>query len=550
MKKTIIILLAAFVYSSCQKKLNESIKSSLTPSFFQTQQGFLAGLNAAYAGNRNDYGPETGVFAFTIPGTDEFRIANGTRTAAVNNYSSSYNSANEFSQDNWNNCYTMINTCNGLVDYGAAITGISDASKTEMIAEAKFLRANYYFRLVQFFGDVTLNQHFLSNPTTAAIRTSKADVYNFIIQDLKDASVGLPASPQTTGVLPGKATAAAARHLLSKVYLTRGWSSAAQPDDFSNAFTTATALINDAPSIGIGLLPDFASVFTPKNENNKESLFTVQYSADQTYGGPNNNIMNHFFVTNYTTVPCIVRNYTDGRPYNWIRGTKWLYDTAFADKVDDTRYYKSFQQVWHVTTAGTYTFHGVSYHVNVGDTAIFMPGYDVADAVISSKPYQLMPPRTYTAYLYPTMTKFLDPNRTINVNQNSTRPLIIYRLAETYLIAAEAALMMGQPANAVPYVNAIRARAAFNGGNAAAMTVTTGDITLDFILDERTRELCGEQMRWPDLVRTQKLLERVQKHDDYQAYLNIIPKDTLRPIPLTQIDAVITGTPYPQNPGW
>jgi len=103
--------------------------------------------------------------------------------------------------------------------------------------------------------------------------------------------------------------------------------------------------------------------------------------------------------------------------------------------------------------------------------------------------------------------------------------------------------------DAVNYINAIRTRAAYPTGNAAALQVTAADINIDFILDERSRELCGELMRWLDLVRTGKLLERVKLHNP-EASINILPKHILRPIPQAQIDAVVTGDPYPQNPGW
>ncbi|HET7896430.1 MAG TPA: RagB/SusD family nutrient uptake outer membrane protein, partial [Flavisolibacter sp.] len=82
-----------------------------------------------------------------------------------------------------------------------------------------------------------------------------------------------------------------------------------------------------------------------------------------------------------------------------------------------------------------------------------------------------------------------------------------------------------------------------------AMDVQASDLSIDFILDERSRELCGEMVRWWDLVRTDKLLERVRLHNP-EAAPNIQQKHVLRPIPQAQIDAVTTGEPYPQNPGW
>lgn len=157
-------------------------------------------------------------------------------------------------------------------------------------------------------------------------------------------------------------------------------------------------------------------------------------------------------------------------------------------------------------------------------------------------------PENYSdSRIFPTMKKYLDPNR-LTPNENSHRPIIVMRLAETYLIAAEAAFKLGQP-TAATYINAVRTRAA-TPGKTAAMQISAADVNIDFILDERTRELACEQVRWFDLVRTGKLIERVRKYDDYEAKKNIQDFHMLRPIPLSQINAVITGTPYPQNPSW
>ena len=75
------------------------------------------------------------------------------------------------------------------------------------------------------------------------------------------------------------------------------------------------------------------------------------------------------------------------------------------------------------------------------------------------------------------------------------------------------------------------------------------NITLDFILDERSRELYAEDTRWWDLCRTKKLVERVQLYNA-EGKAGVQPYNMLRPIPQSQIDLVTEGPPYPQNPGY
>ena len=177
-----------------------------------------------------------------------------------------------------------------------------------------------------------------------------------------------------------------------------------------------------------------------------------------------------------------------------------------------------------------------------------MPGVDVTNAQINAARYLVIPPRNYSASLSPAMFKYFDTKRA-NLNFPSIRPVIAYRLAETYLVAAEAAFMTGKLAEAVAYINTIRERAAYPTGNPVSMRITATNLSIDFILDERTRELCGELVRWFDLVRTGKLIDRVKLYNP-EAGPNILPKHTLRPIPQAQIDAVVTGDPYAQNAGW
>lgn len=555
--------------SGCSKFLVEDPKATLVPDFFSTTQGFQQGVDAAYAGMRNFWGAQD-LFTMTCIGTDEFmRGIDG--NSDINLYSSNYTSTNGSVANIWKAAYTFINTCNGLID-NAAKVDLPQAAKDKLIGEVKFLRANYYFILVQFYGGVTLNKDFQATPTTSATRSSLADMYDFIIEDLKAAIAILPASPKSTGVLPGKATAAAAKHVLAKVYLARAGSAAKKPDDYHNAYLTATDLISGSASIGLGLLPDFGKVFAEGNEDNAEVLWSVQHTSNLAYNGPNNsgisnfsadNVLNHMWVPQYEKQPGMVRSMDYGRPYIRCIPTRWLTDTVYKEKVIDSRYSKTFQTVWYANNPDPKGYPvwpnplpagapagAVSGQPKFafGDTAIYMPGVDASDAQIKAAKYLLMPPRKYANNLSPAMKKYFDTKRA-NLNDPSVRPVIVFRLAETYLVAAEAAFMDGDVPNAVKYLNLLRERAAATGANPQLMDITAADISLNFILDERSRELCGEMVRWWDLVRTGKLLERVRLHNP-EAAPNIIDKHILRPIPQAQIDATITGDPYPQNPGW
>lgn len=566
MKKIIIFLFVTGFFSACGKKLLENPTSILTPEFFTTAQGFEAGLNAAYAGNRWIWGPQD-FYNLTVCGTDEFKRGVDGNTE-LNTYSSNYTPATGNVGNVWKYCYTYINTCNGLVDNAPGINGMDSLVKKRMVAEAKFLRANYYFILVQFWGDVTLNKNFQNTPTTSATRAPMADVYDFIIEDLNAAIATLPAGPLTAGVLPGKATAAAAMHLLAKVYLARAGSYAKKADDYRNAYTTATALINNSGSLGLALLPDFGKVFQEGNEANTEILWSIQHTSNLAYNGSPkqdnrdmDNLLCHLWAPQYENQPGMQRDVFYGRPYIRAIPTRWLTDTAFAERVNDTRYNKTFQTTWICNSlklipkwsdplppGAPASAQPGQPKFKPGDTAIFMPGYTMSDAQINATPYQIITPGKYAPTLAPTLIKYFDTRRS-DMNAPSIRPIIVYRLADTYMVAAEAAFMDGRPADAVPYINAIRRRAAYPSGDPQAMEIQASDLSLDFILDERSREFCGELMRWLDLVRTGQLLRRVRLHNT-DAQGNIQDKHILRPIPQTQIDATTTGTKYPQNLFW
>jgi hypothetical protein len=123
----------------------------------------------------------------------------------------------------------------------------------------------------------------------------------------------------------------------------------------------------------------------------------------------------------------------------------------------------------------------------------------------------------------------------------SWHDLIYLRLADTYLLKAEAQMKLGNPGAAATTINVLRTRA-------KASPITAANVTLDFILDERSRELILEEDRRYTLLRTRKWLERTALHNKYGGEM-ISPRDTLFPIPQDVIDSNLSAT-MSQNPGW
>lgn len=536
MKKLCLFLTYILIAASCNKMLDEKVVTSVTDEFYNTPAGFTAATNGGYAGLRSFYSTERGM-TMSVFGTDIYTNGSDGDFKFTNQYTSQLNPSYSHLREVWNNFYQAINTCNVVITRADSIPGLDSAAKYSGVAQARFCRANYYFILVQAFGEVPLNLRENTQIVTEAHRDPVKNIYDAIISDLHFAATVLP-NTQTDW---GRATRPAAEHLLARVYLTRASSAAAGANDYDSAAAYATKVISQ---YGFQLLPDVGQVWAQGNEKNNETIFAVQYVNDALYNGADNNGC-RFFLMQYDVLAGMKRDLANGTPWKRFRPTKFLLDTLFRDRVNDARYEKFFTRVWFCNSA--------TDKLKVGDTSVYMPGVDVTDAEISSKKYMLVPPRNYTEKLYPSLNKFADALRPDN-QASGVRPFIAYRLAEDYLIAAEAYMKIGDNATALTYINTLRVRAAKVGANDAetdahkeAMKVTDAQLNIDFILDERGRELVGEQLGWFDLVRTGKLLERVRLHNP-QGGPNIEERHMLRPIPQDQIDR--SSNEFPQNPGY
>lgn len=570
--------------ANCTKILDEQPRAAVTPDYFSTPGGVLGGITGVYSDMRNLWGTE-GFLNMTVGGTDE--VLKG---GSGNSNFFEYGIVNSDITGLWNIAYQDINTLNGVLQYGATVN-LPETTRLQYLAQAKFLRAFYYFYLVQTYGDVPLHLNFITTASAADSRAPIADVYTQIIKDLTEATTELPAVP-TDPFLGKTATSPTAKFLLAKAYLTRGWSTAAVAGDFQTAYTLCTELIAGKGTAGLDLWQDFASVNIKANDYGKEVFFVIDHSSDLKYGeyttgssasGNKENKSNFYFRPNYPTVNAnypasggsslMIRDISNGRPFIRVRPNgPYLINQAFADRVNDSRWDNTFQVAWIANNGFITTPRGT---VTPGvDTAVWTPPFEVSPARRAAFKGVIVTPSgapkndptaksSWDPAIFPSMKKYDDASRA-QMNDASTRPFVMFKFSEVYLIAAEAAFKGGGTVqNAADMLNVIRQRAAYrsnksavqNASAALAVVITPAQVTLDFILDERTRELYGEYQRWWDLVRTHTLLSRLNtwnKLEAYPKYALSNPQDAfmLRPIPQTQIDLVTQGPSFPQNSGY
>ncbi len=583
----------------CNKILNENPHTVFTVAYFQTPAGLQSGVNSLYSGMRFYYGPIDGTIAFNS-GTDEAILGDqGYNSSTESSYGDySINSTNGHNQGIFSNSFPNINLANALIQFAPGVT-LDAATRTSVIAQARFFRGLYYFNLVQSFGAVPTDLGagdlvFNATPFQGFNRLPAADLfvkdYKVIIADFLYATQNLPDKRPATAFTLSKAVAF---HMLAKAYLFRGYSAAKVTTDFDSAYTVAMTLVNNPAQYGVSLLPDYGQVYAEGNEYNSEIMYSIERIAgDQnddevqstTSFNPKTNIQGNLFTCNYQNsydIPRGSKHYPVDRvtqymrPLRQLAPTPYVYNVAFIDKYNDSRYNNTFRTVWLATNSNC-----SSAGINIGDTCFFLAPYKAyADSMISlgTKKYAILGPDSFynsklsATQLYPSLKKY-DDNKRAAVSDYSGRPTPVARLSETYLLAAEAAIQLGQPANALPLINTIRVRAAYRPGLTAAdlaarqammlmkntgtaqspvwSPITVADMTLDFIMTERTRELFGENVRWADLACRGLLVSRVQAYNTLGGP-NVKATNALRPIPQSELDAISdpNKTQY-QNPGY
>jgi starch-binding outer membrane protein, SusD/RagB family len=549
--RTIGALSLVLLIGSCEDTLKETVVSGIGNDYINTPKGFEDAVNATYSSLRYYYGTQQGL-TFTEYGTDIYATGADGSYKGFHFYDSQMNADVDYLRNTWDELYRGINTANAVIERSVNVT-LPAATIKQRVAEVKFLRAHYYFLLFQQFGGVDLRLSETLAPTKATKRASDTEMWNAILKDLTEALPDL--DPKGVPSQYGRATKAVCEMFLSKVYITKAYSAQKSADDFQKAADFSNNVIKNYT---FKLNDDFAQVFDENNQKTPEIVWAVQYTADaltnQTNGigaanGGNN--LHLFYGMQYDTQAGMQRDVLNGRPFKRLRPTAYLLNEVFKDRVNDSRYKKTFKDTWLCNAPGTFNaaFDDSKPKVTfvAGDTTIFIPGYEMSKEDRAKRKYQVLVPSKYNEALFPTLSKFFDTKRPDRTWEPGSRDYFVYRLAEAYLVNAEANLALNKLQEATDAINVVRQRAGFPGKK-DAMKITTAQMNFDMIMEERARELVGEQTRWMDLKRWGNLVDRVKKYNP-QAAPNVAQKHLVRPIPQTQIDRSDAGV-FPQNPGY
>ncbi len=564
------IILVLLVTASCSESiLDEKPPHIITAeSLYKNLEGFEAGLNGLYAKVRMEregrpkIDEATGLFSSDDRSNNALRaemFMNGTDVTCVNhqaggewsdvleNMLNLNNSFNVDIQANFEWLYSTINAANTIIGRATNAdidwTGgnnTPDENKNRVVAEAKAIRAWAYRHLTLTWGDVplSLEESLGSNIKTDWVRTPVHEVREQMKKDLLFAENYI----EVDCGIDGRLTKGAVQHYLTELYIiTEKYDSAIY---FANKcintpeYKLITERYGDLEQEGVPFSDMFKAGNTNRDEGNTEALWTFQWEYN-VIGGIGSN-MRRYISSRYelmsirNTKALQITSERGGRGRTRMASTKYAIDLYEAQ---DQRF-------------SNYIFRRFFILKDANENApiaadVLPPGYNYGDTVFCSWRY----PLTETAegkpgndrVDWPFSRKFesgYDDNIQDAYQYNDQ---VYLRLADTYLLLAEAQYLSDDPTAAAATINIIRQRA-------NASRIEANDVDMDFILEERARELMLEEHRRHTLVRTGTWYSRTQEHN-FNGGQYIQEHFNLLPIPQTVIDANITREML-QNPGY
>lgn len=464
----------------------------------------------------------------------------------------------------WEALYIIISNANVVIDRAPASSKLSDTEKKSFRAQALFFRAWSYKILANLFGGVPLVIEEIKVPRRDYVRATRDAVYSQCKTDLEEAIANLGNVDQ---VKDGAVNKQAAQHLLTEIYISL--------KQYNEAINTATQVINYS---GVKLMTErfgrhanrpgdvYRDLFEANNFNrssgNREGLYVIQ-SDYLNPASTQRDIIQWALIPNMGSLTIrtkvngveqsvsAIKAFNDklaGRGVGWMRPTSHFLYTIWQNSKNDIRNseYNIIRDFQIDGVAPTSPDYGKWYVkdgykakvVNFGDTIrnwfpilkkVTMSEGDFPDQVVSKD-------ASGNALVSPFGGKLL-----LNASQDMFRDQYLMRLAETYLLRAEANILKGDNAAAATDINVIRARA-------KTSLITASEATLDFLLDERLRELYGEELRMVTLTRMGKLFERTKKYNE-KSGLSIEEYHNLWPIPYSEIERNVNGK-IEQNPGY
>jgi len=488
----------------------------------------------------------------------------------------------------WDENYKLIAQANTVISRLPKSSKLTDDEKKVYEAKARFFRALAYRTLVLLYGDVPLQLEEVSTPKTDFVRESKDKVKAQVVEDLEFAAANLP---EINTVKDGEISKPAANMLLAEMYLATG--------DNDKAINAASAVINN-PNLalmknrfGSQAKEDgdvFYDLFRPNNQNrasgNTEGIWVIQFETNIEGGGNNTSHFfwnpgsfwgERFFAPQVDKFQIIKPDGTKLQLFNWPIGdmtggrgigthyaTNHLYNEIWADDFDDMR---NSEYNW----PRRFKIHRTNVLDDNPELKAAMPdGYFDLENTVLPDGWSMetgfaggvaattqLPNRFMCGYSTKMTTPFHHPDaqyqnketyQLAGTGGKTYTDQYFFRLAEAYLLRAEAYVNKGDKNKAADDINELHKRA-------NAKPCTADQMNLDYILDERLRELTCEEKRRLTLSRVGKLAERIKKYNPYfSAAYSADNKDydahfDLLPIPLSAIQAN-KDAKLEQNPGY